>query len=82
MRIEAIGNRTGASSRFELLKDIVTTPSRDGSTPSELTVVGDVTFFVAETSTLGPQLWKTDGTETGTILVREIRNGGYRSGRH
>lgn len=67
---------------FELLKDIVTAPSNASSVPEELTVVGDVTYFVAQTSTLGPQLWKTDGTEAGTLLVKEIRNGGYSAKPH
>ena len=82
LRIEALEDRRMLAADFELLKDIVTTPSREGSAPASLTVVGDVTYFVAQTSTLGPQLWKTDGTEAGTILVKEIRNGGYLSRPH
>lgn len=60
---------------FELLVDATTTPERGGSNPTELTTVGDVTFFVASTPTTGAELWKTDGTEAGTVLVKDIRGG-------
>ncbi len=35
--------------------------------PSNLTAVGSILFF-----TVGGALWKSDGTEAGTLLVKEI----------
>lgn len=60
---------------FELLVDAMVTPERGGSNPEQLTVVGDATFFVATTPTTGAELWKSDGTEAGTVLVKDIRGG-------
>jgi ELWxxDGT repeat protein len=32
-------------------------------------------FFVAETAANGVELWKSDGTAKGTVLVKDIRPG-------
>jgi ELWxxDGT repeat protein len=42
---------------------------------TELTVNG-TTYFTADDGTHGFELWKTDGTTAGTILVREMSPGG------
>ena len=39
--------------------------------PYELTAVGNVAYFGAN----GSQLWKTDGTNTGTVLLTDLRFG-------
>src|SRR5690606_14222900 len=41
-----------------------------------LTVVGDTLFFAADDGVHGSELWKTDGTTAGTVLVRDISSGG------
>jgi ELWxxDGT repeat protein len=38
-------------------------------------VVGDTLLFAAYTPTTGTELWKTDGTEAGTLLVKDIYPG-------
>lgn len=43
-----------------------------GSNPKFFTEVGDTTFFVADDGEHGPALWKTDGTENGTVLVKDV----------
>jgi ELWxxDGT repeat protein len=41
----------------------------------ELTDVGGIVFFTAETPTTGRELWKSDGTEAGTVRVKELGPG-------
>ena len=36
---------------------------------------GGITYFVANSPNYGRELWKTDGTSSGTVLVRDIRPG-------
>jgi len=45
-----------------------------GSSPraESFTTVGATTFFVAEHPSAGYELWKTDGTTEGTVLVKDI----------
>ncbi|MBI4511280.1 MAG: hypothetical protein HY698_16725 [Deltaproteobacteria bacterium] len=43
--------------------------------PRPLTAVGGTVFFVAEDMVHGYELWKTDGTSAGTVLVKDIQPG-------
>ena len=43
--------------------------------PTSLTAVGSTLYFAAEDGTSGRELWKTDGTEAGTVRVRDIEPG-------
>ncbi len=45
------------------------------SSPENFIRLGDFIYFVAETEDLGSELWRTDGTEAGTTLVKDIRPG-------
>ena len=47
--------------------------------PVDLTGVGGTLFFAADDGTHGQELWKSDGTEAGTVLVKDIHPGGYGS---
>ncbi len=55
-----------------LLKDINT--NLDGS-PTGMVTVGNTVFFSANDVVLGRELWKSDGTATGTVLVKDISPG-------
>ena len=46
-----------------------------GSNPSNLTVVNGHLFFSANDGVNGGELWETDGTSAGTVLVKDINPG-------
>src|SRR5262245_19447609 len=71
----------GAQEMAFLVKDIESS-SGDGN-PGELTVSGGSLFFGADDGIEGPfgdELWKTDGTPAGTVLVKDIVPGPQGSG--
>ncbi|HEY0028854.1 MAG TPA: ELWxxDGT repeat protein [Allosphingosinicella sp.] len=58
-----------------LLKDMVTSASRPtlaSSDPGEFTVFGGRLVFSALGNAEGRELWSTDGTAAGTVLVKDI----------
>src|SRR5438132_12326118 len=40
-----------------------------------LTSVGDVLYFVGDGGGTGQELWKSDGTRTGTVMVQDLNPG-------
>src|SRR5262249_47015812 len=44
--------------------------------PSVFTLVGDTVFFTADDGVNGVELWKTDGTPAGTVMVKDLNPGG------
>ncbi len=44
----------------------------DSSNPMHLTAVGNLLFFTADDGEHGRELWKSDGTEDGTVMVEDI----------
>ena len=46
-----------------------------GSEPRNLTNVNGTLFFTANNGTNSRELWKSDGTEAGTIMVKDITTG-------
>lgn len=47
-------------------------PGSSGSVPAYLTAFDGMVYFRANNGTNGAELWKSDGTEAGTALVRDI----------
>jgi ELWxxDGT repeat protein len=56
-----------------MVKDI--TPGPGDSHPEALTNVGGTLFFNADDGTHGSELWKSDGTTAGTVLVKDVTPG-------
>ena len=57
-----------------MIKDIRSGSS--GSYPIYLTAVGNTLYFRANDGTNGQELWKSDGTASGTVMVKDINSGG------
>ena len=66
----------GTEAGTVLVKDIAPGPANGISsvfgTNAEFTVAGSQLFFVANDGTNGSELWKTDGTDAGTVMVKNI----------
>ena len=56
-----------------MVKDI-RSGSNSGS-PDYLTAVGSTLYFRANDGTSGNELWKSDGTASGTVMVKDIYSG-------
>ena len=67
----------GPPSSVALVKDIQTgQPTIDSSNPREFVRAGDRVYFAAYDEANGLELWKSDGTQAGTELVKDIFPGG------
>ena len=66
----------GTEEGTQLVKDIGEGESYGyprGAYLQNLTEVDGTLFFTADDGESGPELWKSDGTEAGTVQVRDIR---------
>lgn len=63
-----------ASPTFTLLKDIHAEYSFSDDV-GELLAVGNTLYIVANDGTHGSELWKSDGTEAGTVLLKDVYQG-------
>ena len=64
---------TTANSQIELVKDINTKPG--GCNPYNLIDVNETLYFIGNSGIYGNELWKSDGTEAGTVMVKDILDG-------
>jgi len=56
-----------------LVRDINLLPA--GSSPRGSVVIGNVVYFTAYNSLTGAELWRSDGTAAGTVLLKDILPG-------
>lgn len=56
-----------------LLLDI--RPGAEGSLPSRLAIRGDTLFFAADDGIHGRELWRTNGSPAGTMLIEDLTPG-------
>ncbi len=59
----------------EQVNNLYAEDSLPSASPQDFVELGGWTYFRASTPQHGWELWKTDGTEAGTSLVRDIRPG-------
>ena len=81
-RGEELWRSDGSRAGTVLVKDINPGGSErnpDSSTPSYLTAVGGELLFSADDGTHGEELWKSDGSQAGTLLVENIKRDDYSS---
>ncbi len=51
-------------------------PGVSGGEPRFVAVVNNILFYSADNGPNGRDLWISDGTEAGTVMVKDIRPGG------
>src|SRR5688500_11774564 len=72
-RTEALEGRLLLAGTPELLANV--NAGTRPSNPGQFTQVGSTVFFAASNSAIERELWRTDGTAAGTMLVKDIRPG-------
>ncbi len=55
-----------------MVKDINTTIEASGLDPTKICDVGGIAYFVGDAPGYGEELWKSDGTAAGTVMVKDI----------
>ena len=79
LRFESLENRVMFTVDLPPLVDINPALSTIGSNPEAITQVGSIFYFSSTTNSSGRELWKSDGTAVGTVLVKDIRVGVFGS---
>jgi ELWxxDGT repeat protein len=70
LRLEQLEDRTLLSGTPHLVLDINTTVQ--SSNPTDIVAIGTTTYFAANDGIHGNELWKSDGTVAGTVMVKDI----------
>lgn len=73
--MEVLEDRTLLNASSEIIASITSSFSNPSSTPGELLVIDDTMYFNAFDVNNGVELWMSDGTIAGTMLVKDIRPG-------
>lgn len=72
----SIASLVGAQGSAYRVRDINTSVITDGSSNPFITVVnGTTVFFTASDASHGAEVWRTDGSGTGTVMLRDFMPG-------
>ena len=79
--VNAVGDRSPYSNEVSitvnpLASEVAEINPNAGSFPSSLTTFNGALYFAAADGTRGQELWRSDGTDAGTVLVKDIYPGG------
>ena len=72
------GSAAGTHMVLNIHPDVLPTaapPAHSGSSVLDLTAAGTEVFFAADDGVHGQELWKTDGTAAGTMMVMDLTPG-------
>ena len=69
-----------ANSRAQNWSRIVINTDSIGSNPFRFLTIGNISYFFADDGAHGYELWRSDGTTAGTILLKDINPGSISSG--
>ena len=74
LHVDEVDSIEHICSKINLVKQIYF--GSNNGYPSDLTAVGSTLYFTADDGTNGYELWKSDGTATGTVMVKDISGSG------
>ncbi len=72
---EMLENRCLMTADFTLLQDINPGVADTAIAPYGMVAVGSTAFFAASSPASGVELWKSDGTTAGTVMVKDLISG-------
>ena len=70
-----LGTTIAAAAAPSLVMDINATVSPSPLSPSSLTNTNGTLFFVAQDDIHGGEIWKSDSTPSGTVMVKDVNPG-------
>ena len=73
--IVLMANTITSKAQLSIVTDLQTTHNTAGSNPSMFIEMNGYLYFAATDPISGTELWRTDGTNAGTGLVKDIRPG-------
>src|SRR5262245_56841575 len=70
LALEALEDRVTPTLTPQMVLDI--NANTWSANPSQMLAIGSTTYFAADDDIHGVELWKSDGTAAGTVLVKDI----------